>query len=93
MNKYSVLLFLSVAHHHYSQEVLPQIGVSTEESAWRAGDCLDPSTFSDYYGYVDFDCGDYCLDYFNGNKGGNNNNNNNGYDSFYKCYYDDYGPI
>ena len=41
--------------------------------------------FSDYYGYVDLDCGDYCLDNFSGTGSDDK-------EEYYSaCYYDNYG--
>jgi hypothetical protein len=41
-------------------------GIDTSSDGWYAGDCLDDTDFSDYYDYVDFNCGDSCYTNYQG---------------------------
>ena len=64
--------------------------VDSNSNGWYAGDCLDESDFSSFYGYVNFDCGDNCYAEFLAGGSGST-----GTDNFYYkgCYYDSYGAI
>jgi len=72
-------------------------GYGTDSSdgsdGWYAGDCLDPSSFSSTYGYVDFDCGDNCqVNYSDkGSSGtGGSTSSGSGSSDDDSCYDDDY---
>jgi hypothetical protein len=53
MNKLYLLALLGLA-------VKADIGTGESSDGWYAGDCLDEDSFSEWYGYVDFDCGADC---------------------------------
>lgn len=90
VSKHWVLVALAVAYSKAQDSIIPEGVSNTSPNGWYAGDCLDNTNFSDYYGYVDFNCGENCLANYNGNGGSTTNPNNT--DMFYSCYYDSYGP-
>ena len=83
MNKFTLLIAMGLA-------AKAQDEFTAGSQGWYAGDCLDDTDFSDYYGYVDWDCGTNCYSNF---KGGATDNSSGGSFYYEGCYYDSYGAI
>lgn len=96
-NKLYILLTLGLSIEYSKQE-----NSTSSSEAWYAGDCLNAITFSSYYGYVDYDCGDECYSTYkgdgddssssSGNTGGGKSNDDKK-SELPLCYKDDYGDV